>query len=62
MAMLRPQPKRTPIHLPLSPHPKSTISVEEWESKAPLSDLELRSVHAVKRASENIPLPLKVCG
>lgn len=49
-----------PAPLPLTPHPKPTISVEEWEAKAPLSDLHLRSINAIKLASEKVPLPLKV--
>ena len=40
--------------------PKPQISLEEWESKAPLSDLALKSVAAIKTASEKSPLPLKV--
>ncbi|KAI6157888.1 Sec34-like family-domain-containing protein [Pisolithus tinctorius] len=35
------------------------ITLEEWEAKAPLSDLALRSVAAVQAASEQPPLPLK---
>jgi len=42
-------------------HTKSTISVEEWERKAPLSDLQLRSVTEVMKAAEKLPMPLKVC-
>ena len=49
-----------PTSLSLAPQPKLTISVEEWEAKAPLSDLHLRSVNAIKLASEKVPLPLKV--
>ena len=49
-----------PASLPLTPQPKPTISVEEWEAKAPLSDLHLRSINAIKLASEKVPLPLKV--
>jgi hypothetical protein len=45
----------------LSSHSKPvTISLEEWEAKAPLGDLEIKSIDALKVASENIPLPLKV--
>ncbi|KAL6301269.1 Sec34-like family-domain-containing protein [Sparassis latifolia] len=43
----------------LSPYPKPTISVEEWEAKAPLSDPEARSVNLVKKASERSSLPSK---
>ena len=49
-----------PASLSLTPQPKPTISVEEWEAKAPLSDLHLRSINAIKLASEKVPLPLKV--
>ncbi|TEB28117.1 Sec34-domain-containing protein [Coprinellus micaceus] len=35
------------------------LSVEEWEAKAPLGDLEIRSVNAIKIASEKVPFPLK---
>lgn len=48
----------TPAHL--STQPKSIISVEDWEAKAPLGDLETRSVNLIKAASERAPLPLKV--
>ncbi|KAF8134474.1 Sec34-like family-domain-containing protein [Boletus edulis] len=40
--------------------PKPQITLEEWEAKAPLSDLALKSVAAIKAASEKSPLPLKV--
>jgi hypothetical protein len=36
------------------------ISVEDWEAKAPLGDLQVRSVNLLKTASEKAPLPLKV--
>ena len=49
-----------PASLALTPQSKLTISVEEWEAKAPLSDLHLRSINAIKLASEKVPLPLKV--
>jgi hypothetical protein len=50
-----------PASLSLTPQPtKPTISVEEWEAKAPLSDIHLRSINAIKLASEKVPLPLKV--
>ncbi|TFK18300.1 Sec34-domain-containing protein [Coprinopsis marcescibilis] len=35
------------------------LSVEEWEANAPLTDLQIRSVNAIKAASENAPFPLK---
>ncbi|KAG6856297.1 hypothetical protein H0H87_005710 [Tephrocybe sp. NHM501043] len=43
----------------LAPQPKPTISVEEWEARAPLGDLEIKSIAAIKLASEQIPLPSK---
>jgi len=48
----------TPIHL--STHPKPVISVEDWEAKAPLGELETRSVSVIKAASEKASLPSKV--
>lgn len=39
---------------------KQTISLEEWERKAPLSDLQVRSVAQVAKANEHTPLPIKV--
>ena len=39
---------------------KVQITLEEWEARAPLSDLALRSVATVQAASEKVPLPLKV--
>lgn len=51
------QSKRPPAITPA----RRTISVEEWDAKAPLSDLEVRSVNALKAANEKIPLPLRVC-
>ncbi|KZT22200.1 Sec34-domain-containing protein [Neolentinus lepideus HHB14362 ss-1] len=48
----------TPVTVP-SPHPKAVISLEEWEAKAPLGELEIKSVNAIKTASERVPLPLK---
>lgn len=44
----------------LTPHPKPMISVEEWEAKAPLGELEIRSINVMKLAGERTPLPLKV--
>ncbi|THV06633.1 hypothetical protein K435DRAFT_743062 [Dendrothele bispora CBS 962.96] len=59
-----PQPLsvKTPVkQTPASASPLNTnLSVEEWESKAPLDDLQTRSVAAVKNRTENIPLPYKV--
>ncbi|KAF5365949.1 hypothetical protein D9758_006721 [Tetrapyrgos nigripes] len=42
-----------------APTPIANLTVEEWESKAPLGDLQTRSVAAVKNRTENIPLPYK---
>jgi hypothetical protein len=39
---------------------KHTISTEEWEAKAPLLDSAMKSINAIKVASENRPLPPKV--
>jgi hypothetical protein len=39
---------------------KNILSVEEWEAKASLSDLEIRSINLIKTASEKTPLPVKV--
>jgi hypothetical protein len=39
---------------------KQFINVEEWEAKAPLGDLEIRSINAIKAAAEKVPYPLKV--
>lgn len=41
--------------------PRPALSVEEWESRATLGDLAIKSVNALKAAGEIIPLPLKVC-
>lgn len=53
--------RRPPVHTSLSPHPKTVVSVEEWEAKAPLGDIETRSVSLIKAASERTALPFKVC-
>ena len=36
------------------------ISIEEWEGKAPLSDVETASVNVLKLACERVPFPAKV--
>ncbi len=41
------------------PHAKPIITMEEWEAKAPLGEVEIRSVNFVKAASEKTPLPSK---
>ncbi|KAI0338277.1 Sec34-domain-containing protein [Trametopsis cervina] len=51
--------KRPTTLTPSSPRPKPTLSLEEWESKAPLSDTENRSVNLLKAASERTSLPVK---
>ncbi|CAA7260828.1 unnamed protein product [Cyclocybe aegerita] len=38
---------------------RATISLEEWERKAPLSELQIRTVAKVMKATEKVPLPLK---
>lgn len=43
------------------PRSKRIVSLEEWEAKAPLSDLELASISALRAANSVIPLPLSVC-
>jgi hypothetical protein len=43
-----------------TPQSRPQLTIEKWEAKAPLSDLALKSVAAVKAASEKTPLPLKV--
>lgn len=40
--------------------PGGALSVEEWEIKAPLSDIQVRSVASVKKASEYTKIPDKV--
>lgn len=60
MASSRPAPRRGPLPPQLTTQTKHTLSVEEWEAKAPLSDLEIRSINLVKSANEKVPLPVKV--
>jgi conserved oligomeric Golgi complex subunit 3 len=43
-----------------APQSKPQLTIEKWEAKSPLSDLALKSIAAVKAASEKTPLPLKV--
>lgn len=61
MATPRPGIRRqaiVPLSLAPSPHPKPALSVEEWESKAPLDDVEVRSVLGLKiRCEEKKPPP-----
>jgi hypothetical protein len=51
-----------PTPITPTPHPKQVISVEEWEVKAPLGEVEIKSVNLVKAASEKLKsaLPFKV--
>jgi hypothetical protein len=51
--------RRAPVSVPLSPHPP-TLSIEDWEAKAPIGDVEIRSISLLRTASEQIPLPFKV--
>ncbi|KAG1869755.1 Sec34-like family-domain-containing protein [Suillus tomentosus] len=52
--------RRAGIPVTSTPRPKPQFTIEEWEAKAPLSDLALKSVAVVKSASEKTPLPLKI--
>jgi len=61
MTSTRAPPRRNQTLLPVPTPAKLTISVEEWEAKAPLLDSATKSINAVKVASENRPLPPKVC-
>ncbi|KAF9012256.1 Sec34-domain-containing protein [Hymenopellis radicata] len=54
----RTAPRRAPT-LIVPTTSKSTVNLEDWEAKAPLDDLEIRSIGLVKTASETLPLPLK---
>ncbi|PCH35965.1 Sec34-domain-containing protein [Wolfiporia cocos MD-104 SS10] len=49
--------KRALAPTSLTPYAKPIITVEEWEAKAPLGDVETRSVALVKAASERAALP-----
>ncbi|KAG5337160.1 hypothetical protein C0989_010459 [Termitomyces sp. Mn162] len=51
--------RRGAAPLQLAPQAKPALSVEEWEAKAPLGELEIRSIAKIKSASEQIPLPSK---
>ncbi|OAX41147.1 Sec34-domain-containing protein [Rhizopogon vinicolor AM-OR11-026] len=51
--------RRAGIPIASTPQSKPQLTIEKWEAKAPLSDLALKSVAAVKSASEKMPLPLK---
>ncbi|KAL7281373.1 hypothetical protein ACG7TL_004683 [Trametes sanguinea] len=51
--------KRPPNLVSVTPQPKPTISVEEWEAVAPIGDVEVKSVSYIQAASEQAALPLK---
>ncbi|KAG1715625.1 hypothetical protein ID866_1549 [Astraeus odoratus] len=60
MSAVKPVAQRRPAApVTPTPQPRAQVTLEEWEAKAPLSDLALRSVAAVQAASEKTPLPLK---
>lgn len=46
--------------LATTPQPKLAITLEDWEAKAPLGEIETRSINLVKEASERATLPVKV--
>ncbi|KAJ3717638.1 Sec34-like family-domain-containing protein [Lentinula guzmanii] len=53
-------PRASPLaRSPSGLSPVNALSVEEWETKAPLNDLQIRSVAAVKKASEIKRIPEK---
>lgn len=52
--------KRPSAPISLNPYTKPVLSVEEWEAKAPLADIQHRSVNSIKAASERAALPVKV--
>ena len=43
----------------INPHPKQIITLEEWESLAPLTEIQLKSIDALKSTADKVPLPLK---
>ncbi|KAF8882705.1 Sec34-like family-domain-containing protein [Infundibulicybe gibba] len=48
-----------PSQLSVSAEQRPTVNVEEWEAMAPLSELAVKSINAIKAASEVPPLPFK---
>lgn len=52
--------RRHPAPAPPTPQPKPVITLEDWEAKAPLGEIETRSIDLVKEASERNALPVKV--
>ena len=57
---IRPSTSRTGTPIASSSQTKHTISLEDWEAKAPLSDNELRSIAIFQKACEKKPLPYDV--
>jgi hypothetical protein len=57
MASSRKGHRRGATPATLSPHPKPALSLEEWEAtgRAPLGDLKIKSVNALKLAAEKPP-------
>ncbi|CCO27164.1 Conserved oligomeric Golgi complex subunit 3 Short=COG complex subunit 3 [Rhizoctonia solani AG-1 IB] len=62
------QPIKNPLETPLalkgksvlpSPHARPALTVEDWEAKAPLDDVEVRSVLSLKIRCEEKKPPLK---
>ncbi|KAK7024379.1 Golgi transport complex subunit 3 [Paramarasmius palmivorus] len=53
---MQPVPRR-PLAAATAPPPRPTLSLEEWESKAPLDDIQLSSISKIKTLSEHPPLP-----
>ena len=51
--------QRQAVSVPLLPHPP-TLSIENWEAKAPIGDVEMRIIALLRTASEKILLPFKV--
>lgn len=60
MSSSRTQQRRAGPSLVPSPHPKPTLTIDQWDSKAPLNDTQVRCVGALKDACARRPLPLKV--
>ncbi len=52
--------RRQTAAIPVVPQSRPVINLEEWETRAPLGDIETRSVNLVKATSEHFALPLKV--
>ncbi|KAH7911024.1 Sec34-like family-domain-containing protein [Hygrophoropsis aurantiaca] len=53
---------RRPVAQSIAPSiSKPQLTIEEWEAKAPLGDMAIKSIALVKAACEKTPLPPKVC-